>query len=240
MKIINYFPLSKLLITASLFIGCVDSEDYLPSTTKMIPARIVYFQSSIGWATRNVYELAYDSENRMTRIENYVETEQGDITETIAIEIISLSYEKNFIHSQITRFDDPDYDKTITYKHENSQIMVGEKVYAEIDDEFREVGPVYDCNGNSVKDQEYNRKYDQENGVFRYVNMPPWYLAKFNFLKNNIFNNCIEEEKSKSIYRYRMIYNSENYPIKIFKQNMEFLLGDTGQMNYFIDYITVN
>lgn len=148
-------------------------------------------------------------------------------------------YDGYDITEVLTRSNNPNYSKTYKYVFKGEFIEIEGGGSISIDNELREVGVIYDNNGNVTISQGKIFEYDHENGVFKYVNMPSWFLSmRFGFVGRNIYNNCSYEKEDGIQHEYVMEYNSDNYPTYILKRGIDLIGGSF--VRYNIGYVDSN
>ena len=134
--------------------------------------------------------------------------------------------------------DDNTGSKTVkTYSRSGNKILIDGNELAVTDDNLRALSlnggwTSYEYkDGNAVKytyhpwpwDGErtatLDLKYDNRNGIFRYVQTPAWFLTLQIgdvISYRNLQNNCIEESEDGYVnYEYENTYNADGYPTRI-------------------------
>ena len=212
------------------------------SDKKLLPLKIITHISSILTYSENgsscqIFE--YDKQNRITCIKN---TNYG--IEGVTIKIF---YENDNIKTEETHPDNPQSKIIKTYRHDGMKILVDGEVLINVDNNLQathieqgEYGPfyfTYDENGNAMsytyhawndeRTQTVNFTYNEDNGIFRNVNTPSWFLTtqiiKYISSENNkiiyqsLYNNCATtaDENGHIFYKYEYTYNSDGYPTKV-------------------------
>lgn len=230
-----------LFFAVGLFIalssGSCEKDDYAPSTKRLLPYKIVASWGNANPSnpiyTQTTWEFRYDSQNRISELtNNYVYNGEPYGETTVSL----FSYEGDNI--TITK-----NNVVWNYLRKGSVIEVTNngtpQIHTiEIDNKLRSTSYSYAAQGNIEHDGEKSLNYDKENGVFRHVNMPMWYLTHVlgsNLGRHNLYNNCIEALKDGSGYGYSMEYNEYDYPIEIQQFPIELIGG--GTESYTIEYI---
>lgn len=238
MKNLNLLFFATLL-TSVLLSGCEkDDDNYQPSAKKLLPLKIEYDwrhpDPSSTYST--VYTFTYDSQNRITAYEMVLEDCSGDRT----VFINTLSYVGDDIIENRVRVE-PYSNYTVTYQRKGSQIQVEDREPILIDNKLRLAGPHYDGHGNAIRHFSFRCQYDQENGIFRHVNMPPWYItySLTGMVRYCIYNNCVKEVADNVGYYYDIDYNADDYPASVASGRIGSTTGEE-IVDYKIEYIEAN
>ena len=271
MKNISLFTIISLFII-SLMSGCnaeeglngypdEENKENEESGRVLLPSKIITYSSTLFSPSRiSFVALEYDSQNRIICIE-YVYN--GEKYKTVKV-----SYENDDINTEELLQSDPEYKVVKVYRRDGMQVLINGKEDIGIDNNLQAVhveqdmyGPcnfTYDDNGNAIsytyhawsdeRTRTVNFTYNNDNGIFRNVKVPSWFLTTqlYNFVVSeenkityqSLYNNCAtSSENGYDLYKYEYTY-SEDYPIKI--NEIPVGVVSNSSMSFEVEYIDAN
>jgi len=224
------FYLLSTIALCSFFFSC-EKDSYEPSTDKLLPSKMVH-GGDWGPAETQYY---YDNLNRLIRTEN------KDIGNTRSTEVFTYNESGELTSVKRTSDTYPDQETIFTRQGNTITAVKGsetrtitldnnglpikcirvEKSNNYIDTTIYE----FDSRGNMTRstleepESSYDGssttyKYDNRNGVYRYVNVPAWYKCLYLWASTNN-----KTGSWRSDYDYvpeiTITYNEKDYPVKI-------------------------
>lgn len=216
----------------------------------ILPVKITYTERG----EKQIVTYKYDSQNRFTSIKSIEGNLWFSTTFTYDNESLthitlkenngyrcdySISYKENEVFIESSSFF-PDYPNSPPDKSLDTLSINSEKYFITGENGYGGRNTCsYDVNGNIVQIKDINGEmmYDSKNGMYKNVNAEPWvfvYFIRRIFIENfhNYKNNCIKiKAQGNYLVNYTMIYNNDEYPIKIY--------GDNNTLQL-IEYSTVN
>lgn len=263
MKINKSFFLGLCILLAAVSASCNKSEggDPASSGVKLLPCRITitatanYPQFS---GSETILLIEYDDQNRVlytTERTRFFLYDPGWPTL-----ITKFTYEGSVITTTASHDESKPWMSTVrsyVLKNEGSQTFVDYHQRIEVDGELRVISAPqeffsYDGKGNLAnitqgEDEQQQTicefTYDDKNGIFRYVNMPPWFMVTRAALGDtgclNMANNCLKaKENGVVVYEYENTYNSDNYPVKILRKPIG--IDENESFSYRIEYVSAH
>lgn len=223
------------------------------SSAKLVPSAIYSNSGAImSYYKKEVHRFTYDDQNRIKTIvwqnrANGIDVNRPILTSTFEYGVNKITVTK------VTYLEfDPNYvptTKVTRYEINGRKVYINGANPIDIDDKGRALvnNYKYDANGNITSYDYFGQSnrtvdYEKANGVFRYVNMPSWYLTtQFNVMNGelNLHNNALvswyTDEVGKVGFGYDMTYNTDDYPTKVTTHPIE-MIGN-GYSDWSIEYI---
>lgn len=241
----NYFD--RITVTQTK-----DGELQPASAKRLLPSQIVAEHSGFEVNTTvYTYKIEYDSENRFSKIVQSSYIKEVELNMPVVTSTFEYA-ENSIIVTQTSSLPfDESYQSTpeiTTYTIGASEVLVNGENPIPVDDRGRslENDYKYDQNGNLTSFEGYNKRtykleYDKNNGIYRYVNMPSWYLTLPYILpktNHSLFNNCLTELIDSDYVAgegYVIQYNMDDYPVNIKSRAIE-IVG-SGNAIWKVEYV---
>lgn len=221
------------------------------SDAKLIPFAITSHSGAISSPrTDQVSRFTYDDQKRIQTIV----WQNITVGANMPISTSTFEYGENQITVTKTSSDEAVETKVTVYQIRDGKVYADDADPIAIDNAGRAVryNYVYDAKGNITSydyfgDQERNQtvEYDNANGVFRYVNMPSWFLSAYLMVmygELNLYNNALNVWPTAYMghdyeprINYEMTYNSDDYPTQITLSPVNIIGG--GYSSWEIEYV---